>query len=294
MKVIIDTDPGHDDLVAIVMASELAEVVAITTVSGNAPLAETTANALVAVDLIGAEVPVFSGADRPRARAPHYPVAVHGASGLDGAPRPMTSRTLAGSDAAAAIVELADADTWLVPIGPLTNVAAALELDPGLAQRIAGISLMGGAIAMGNVTAVAEFNIWTDPEAADIVFRSGARLVMCGLDLTTQVRYDETWVDGLGHEFVAALLRRYLSGHRYGRGLGAPLHDPCAVVAVTHPELFEFADHPVVVECAGEHTRGMTVVDRRPGVAGATVSVARTVDAGEVLRLAADAIGRVR
>jgi len=293
VRFVVDTDPGHDDLIAIALADHVAEVVAITTVSGNAPLADTTINALVAADLIGFDGPVVSGADRPRSREPAYPVAVHGRTGLDGAPRPEPRRPPSGTDAAATIIDRADGDTWIAAVGPLTNVAAAIERDPGLARRVAGITIMGGAVAMGNVTPVAEFNVWTDPEAADIVFRSGARLVMCGLDLTTQVRYDEAWLDGIRHPYVAALLRHYLAGHRYREASGAPLHDPCAVLAVTHPELFRFADHPAAVECAGELTRGMTVVDRRPWAGGDTVSVATSVDAPAVLDLAAAAVNRL-
>ena len=290
MKFIIDTDPGHDDLIAIALAQRLGEITLVTSVSGNAPLDQTTTNALVSADLVGYSGPVIAGADRPRSRKPYYPTVVHGETGLDGAVRPQPSRAATPGDAVDALLRAADGETWLVAIGPLTNVAAALDRDPSFAKRLAGITIMGGAIAMGNASAVAEFNVWTDPEAADVVFQSGAPIVMCGLDLTTQLRYDEQWVASLQNRYVAALLGHYLANHRYLERAGAPLHDPCAVLAVTHPHLFEFGDYPVAVECDSKLTRGMTVVDRRPWAEGPTVSVALTIDAAGALSLIADAI----
>lgn len=292
MRFIIDADPGHDDLLAIATAHHVADIVAITTVSGNAPLSEVTANALVAADLVGFDGPVVQGAARPLRREPSYPTTVHGPTGLAGADRPRCTRTVDGTDAAGTILELSDPETWILAIGPLTNVAAAIERDPGLAGRIAGITLMGGAVDTGNVTPVAEFNIWTDPEAADIVFRSGARLVMCGLDVTTQVRYDGAWAASLDHPYLRALVEHYLRHHRYGR-VGAPLHDPCAVLAVTHPQWFSFASRSVQIETRGELTRGMTVVDRRPWAGEPNVAVAGSVQADAVLEAVRRAVAEI-
>ena len=267
MRFIVDADPGHDDLVAIAVARRSGHLSLITTVAGNAPLAETTANALVAADLVGFDGPVVSGAARPRARDAAFQPEVHGETGMAGAPRPPSTRGVAGTDAAAAIVEHADPETWIVATGPLTNVADALERDPGLAVRIAGITIMGGGVEAGGDPPVAEFNVRTDPEAAEVVLGSGARLVVCGLDLTTQVRYDDAWVGSIGHPYVRALLGHYLRHHRHVGVAGAPLHDPCAVLAVTHPHWFSFE------------------------TPSATLSVARTVDAGAVLALVRDVLG---
>ena len=266
MRFIVDTDPGQDDLVAIAVAQALGHISLITTVAGNAPLAETTANALVAADLVGFDGPVVSGAAGPR-RMASFQAGVHGETGLAGAPRPPSARRVAGTDAAGAIVEHAEEDTWILGLGPLTNVAAALEQEPALGRRVAGISVMGGGVTSPDrATPVAEFNVATDPEAAGVVLRSGARIVMCGLDVTTQVRYDEAWVASIEPPYVRALLDHYRRHHRYVDAPGAPLHDPCAVLAVTHPEWFSFEAHST------------------------TVSVARTVDAAAVLALVRDVL----
>lgn len=218
---------------------------------------------------------------------------MHGANGLGGAPRPLPTREPTPGNAATAIVEHAADDTFLVVLGPMTNVAAALDLDPSMPDRLAGIAFMGGAIATGNATPVAEFNVATDPEAAAFVLASGARLLMCGLDLTTQVRYDDGWADALARPYVAALLRHYLGRHRYGPP-GAPLHDPCAVLAVTHPHLFSSTPRPVAVELDGTLTRGQTVVDRRPWSGEPNVEVVETVDADAVRALVTGAVAALR
>ena len=265
MRFIVDTDPGQDDLVAIAVAQALGDIALITTVAGNAPLAETTTNALVAADLVGFDGPVVSGAAGPRGRDASFPTGVHGETGLAGAPRPPPARRVAGTDAAGAIVEHAEEGTWILGLGPLTNVAVALERDPSLARRVAGISVIGGGATTGDAT-VAELNLGTDPEAADVVLTSGARIVRCGLDVTTQVRYDDTWVASIEDPYVRALLGHYRRHHRYTDAPGAPLHDPCAVLAVTHPEWFSFEAQ------------------------SATVSVARTVDVAAVLALVRDVL----
>ena len=161
-------------------------------------------------------------------------------------------------------------DLWLVPTGPLTNVALALRLDPELPERLAGISLMGGSRTFGNTTAAAEFNILADPEAADAVFASGARIVMAGLDLTHQFRLGADDVAALRAlpspvgRFTADLLGYFLAAYERRSGqASAPMHDPCAVLALTDPGLFEREHLRVVVETRGRHTRGMTLCDQR-------------------------------
>jgi inosine-uridine nucleoside N-ribohydrolase len=191
-------------------------------------------------------------------------------------------------------------DVWLVPIGPLTNIAMALQRDPELPERIAGISIMGGSATVGNVTPTAEFNVWADPEAADIVFRSGALIRMCGLNLTHQLRTSDDLITELASigtplgDFVAGMFgflhdrMAELMGERR-----AALHDPCAVLAVTHPELLEFEPRSVRLELKGEYTRGMTVVDQRTTRRRhePNVEVAYRIDAERAMRLVMASIG---
>jgi inosine-uridine nucleoside N-ribohydrolase len=189
--IILDCDPGHDDAIAIVVAAQETELLGITAVAGNAPLDRTTHNALVMRELLGIDVPVHSGAVRPLIVEPSPAAAVHGVSGLDGADLPEPTRPLDSTDAVGFIVDTCRAreGTWIVAVGPLTNVALALRAAPDLISRIGGISIMGGG-SFGNRSAVAEFNIWADPDAASIVFgdagAAGRPLVMAGLDVTHQ------------------------------------------------------------------------------------------------------------
>jgi inosine-uridine nucleoside N-ribohydrolase len=290
--VLVDCDPGHDDVLAILTAARNADLVGITTVAGNAALEHTTRNALVTCELAGIEVEVHAGAAGPLSGPVRDATHVHGSEGLDGVAIPEPARAAAGHDGPGFIVERALHATglWIVAVGPLTNVALALQRAPEIAQRIAGISIMGGG-TFGNATAAAEFNIWADPEAADVVFRSGAPVRMCGLDLTHQVCADADFVapiERLGTpigDFVGGLLRFYMQRilELTGSDDLAALHDPCAVLAVTHRGLFELANHRVQVELDGTHTRGMTVIDRR--VARGPVEVAWSVDAGRAREL---------
>ena len=190
VPVIVDCDPGHDDAIALVVAARHTELLGVTTVAGNAPIERTTRNALVILDLLGHDAPVHQGAARPLLAAPVHAGYVHGESGLDGADLPEPERTVAGEDAVAFLVETARAreGLWLVPTGPLTNIALALRRAPDLPDRIAGISLMGGSATVGNRTAVAEFNIWADPEAAAVVFDYGGPLIQAGLHLTHELQ----------------------------------------------------------------------------------------------------------
>lgn len=271
-SIILDCDPGHDDAIAMLVAARHTEVLGITTVAGNAPLSATTRNAIIVRDLLGLDAPVHSGAERPLVREPKHADYVHGKSGMDGADLPEPSGPPASTDAVGFIIDTCRAHegVWLVPTGPLTNIGLALRAAPDLAHRIAGISLMGGG-TFGNRTAAAEFNIWCDPEAADIVFSYGGPLVMSGLDVTHQFQ-------ALPHriEMVRALpgrLARVLadllvffsgtySSRHHGIG-GAPVHDPLAVMALTHPELFTTRNAHVEIETTGHRTLGQTVIDQR-------------------------------
>jgi inosine-uridine nucleoside N-ribohydrolase len=295
--VLVDCDPGHDDVMAILTAAKYASLIGITTVAGNAALEHTTRNALVTCELAGIDVAVHSGAAGPLSGPTRDAVHVLGSEGLEGVEIPAPTRTISGEDAAGFIVDTARRfpDVWIVAVGPLTNVAHALQREPDLAQQVAGISIMGGG-TFGNATAAAEFNIWADPEAANVVFRSGARIRMCGLDLTHQVCADAEFISEIRAlatplaAFVSGLLDFYtqrileLAG---GGGLAA-LHDPCAVLAVTHPELFEFGSHKVRIELDGTYTRGATVIDRR--FREGPVEVAWGVDGVGALELIAQAV----
>lgn len=271
-RIILDCDPGHDDAIAIVVAARHTDLLGITTVAGNAPVDATTRNALVMRELLDLEVPVHRGAARPLLAPPRHAAYVHGESGLDGADLPEPRRPVDGDDAADFIVETCRAHegTWLVPVGPLTNIAIALRRAPDLAGRIAGISLMGGGL-FGNNTAAAEFNIWADPEAAAMVFEYGGPLVMSGLHLTHRLQATPERIaairalQGRLADILADLLDffsdTYVSRHHHLTG--APVHDPTAVLALTHPRLFDRRFAHVVVETHGQHTRGMTLVDLR-------------------------------
>ena len=272
LPIILDCDPGHDDAIAIVVAARHTNLLGLTTVAGNASLELTTRNALIMRDILGIDVPVHAGATRPLVSAPHYADYVHGQSGLDGPDLPEPSGPPASHDAVGFIIETCRANegVWLVPTGPLTNIALALRGAPDLAGRIAGISLMGGG-TYGNRTASAEFNLWADPEAAAMVFDYGGPLIMSGLDLTHQFRATPDRIEAVRAlpgrlAEVFADLFDFFSGtymRRHHHLDGAPVHDPCAVLCLTHPHLFERHASHVAIETAGNLTRGMTVIDQR-------------------------------
>lgn len=269
-RLVIDCDPGHDDAIALILAHRHAEVVGISSVSGNAPLAATTANALTVTALLDVDTPVVSGAARPLVGEPIHAAVVHGESGLGGVDRIAHDRTIAGDDAVGYLLDVAEPDITVVAVGPLTNLAHAIERDPTWVKRIAGISIMGGSTDVGNATRVAEFNIFADPEAAAKVFESGAEITMCGLNLTHQFQTNDALAARLRNADTpkatfAAQIFDYLHERMEtlnGRRASA-MHDPCAVLAITHPHLIETEPRAVAVELAGTLTRGMTVVDQR-------------------------------
>jgi inosine-uridine nucleoside N-ribohydrolase len=302
-RILLDCDPGHDDAVAIALALAHTDLVGVTTVGGNVDVAQTTANALAVLDLFGADVPVHQGLDEPiGGRRMTRGQMIHGETGLDGADVPRSTRAIAGDDAVGYLVDTirAEEGLWLVPTGPLTNVATMLTVAPDVIARLAGISFMGGSARAGNRTAVAEFNVWADPEAAAAVVDCGARLIMSGLHLTRQVPVTAALLDRLRSagdvpRLFAGLLGFYRDrcAERYV-GDGAALHDALAVLAITHPQLFTGEDRHVVVETAGSHTRGMTVVDERElrEPEPANCHVLMTVDAPAALDLVVTALAR--
>ncbi|MDC3402411.1 nucleoside hydrolase [bacterium] len=273
-RLLLDCDPGHDDAIAIVAAARYADLVGITTVAGNAPLERTTHNALVFRDLLGIDVPVHAGSPRPLVAELRAAAFVHGESGLDGADLPAPTTPLDSTDGVGFIIDTCRTvdDVWLVPVGPLTNIALALRTAPDIRQRIAGISLMGGG-TFGNRTPVGEFNIWADPEAAAIVFDYGGPLLMAGLDVTHQLQATPERITRIGQlagelagvlaDLLGFFSDNYLTRHDPGTMRGAAVHDPLAVLALTHPDLFARAARHVSVETQGGLTRGMTVIDER-------------------------------
>ena len=302
MRVVIDCDPGQDDAVALAVAAHRCELVGVVSVAGNVGLAHTTTNALALAQLLGLDertIPVHSGAAGPLVGETHDAAAVHGESGLAGAVLPPITRTVASEDGAGFLIEASrtEDEMWVIATGPLTNVALAIQRDPGFAARLAGITIMGGG-TVGNATPAAEFNVFADPEAAEIVLESGANLVMCGLDLTRQLHVTQAMVDEVEAlpnafgPFCAGFLQAYLDRVRHLTGASgeAALHDPCAVLAITDPELFTFHRRQVSVECHGRHTRGMTLVDQRPWAKGGNVEWAEHLDAAKATRLVIDAI----
>jgi inosine-uridine nucleoside N-ribohydrolase len=272
LPIILDCDPGHDDAIALVVAARHTNLLGITTVAGNAPLESTTHNAIVMRDLLGLDVHVHSGASRPLIAPPRHAGYVHGESGLDGADLPPPSGPPASRDAVGFIIDTVrnNEGVWLVPTGPMTNIALALRSAPDIAARVAGISFMGGGL-FGNRTPTAEFNMWADPEAAAIVIGYGGPLIMSGLDMTYQLQATPERIqqvrDLSGHlAATLADLLTFFSGtyvSRHEDMQGAAVHDPVAVMALTHPELFTRSFSHVMVETSGEHTRGMTVIDQR-------------------------------
>jgi inosine-uridine nucleoside N-ribohydrolase len=271
--ILIDCDPGHDDAIALLLAlaSPELELVGVTTVSGNQTVEKTTANALKVLEFVGrGDLPVARGADRPLVRERFVAAYVHGESGLDGPALPEPERGPVEEHAVDFLAERA-AGATLVAVGPLTNVGLLLARHPG--ARPERIVLMGGAIAEGNVTPAAEFNIWADPEAAARVFESGLDVTMVGLDVTHRAlllpeHAERLRAAGRTGTMVAELLDFYGEFHRATYDWpGSPIHDAVAVAHVLERGLVETAHRHVAVETGSELCRGRTVVDlwRRTG-----------------------------
>lgn len=271
-RMIVDTDPGHDDMVALILAHRFAEVVGITTVCGNAALEHTTRNALRLCELLGVDTPVHSGSAVPLEAPAEFAADVHGVDGLGGIPLPEATRGPASEQAVDYLLDSAAPDLWVVAIGPLTNIARVIMRDAEWLSRIAGLSVMGGSSHGGNVTPSAEFNIYFDPEAASTVFQANGNVLMSGLNLTHQVQVSRAEINAAREAGVDSPLARFVDLN-FARVITAiekltgtdeiAMHDPCAVLAVTHEEMFGFVPRNVSVELSGQHTRGMTVVDER-------------------------------
>ena len=307
IPLILDCDPGHDDALAIIVAlarPEL-ELLAVTTVAGNAGLEATTRNALRVLTLAGrSDVPVAAGAAGPLLRGLHVAANVHGASGLAGADLPEPAfrpRAEGAIELMRSILTASDEPITIAAVGPLTNIALLLRTHPELTERIASIRIMGGAITEGNTTASAEFNIWQDPEAARIVLDCGRPITLMTLDVTHQALVgaaDVARLDALGTRIgsVFADLLRYFSrfhAERYGWD-GSPIHDAVAVAHLALPDLVRTVPYRVDVETASELTRGRTVVDLH-GLTGRppNAEVGLAIDRVRFIDVLVDAVARV-
>jgi pyrimidine-specific ribonucleoside hydrolase len=283
--VIIDTDPGIDDAIAILLAlaSPELDVLGLTTVAGNTTLHNTTANAIRVLDLAGRhDIPVAAGADRPLIRTPWHAEDVHGADGLGGADLPAAQRQPIRTHAVdfiAGQLHASPVPVTLITIGPLTNIALLLALHPAAASRIGHVVMMGGSTGAGNITPTAEFNIWFDPEAAHRVFASNLPKTIVGLDVARQaiVRSEDLTrlqAGGRVGQLVTGLVDYY--SRYYQERHGTPdtcQHDALTVAHLIRPELVTTRRLNVTVEYGSDETRGTTVIGE-PLITGAAAHAA--------------------
>ncbi|MVM33133.1 pyrimidine-specific ribonucleoside hydrolase RihA [Spirosoma sp. HMF4905] len=275
LPILIDCDPGHDDAVMLMLAigSGLFDIKAITTSAGNQTQQKTLTNALKLKELLGSDIPIYKGCDKPLFRELIIADHVHGEMGMDGPilPEPtLKPEPTSAIEAMAAILINSDEPITFVPTGPLTNIATFLLAYPQLKPKIARISLMGGGGFRGNMTPTAEFNIYVDPEAASIVFNSGIPITMCGLDVTHKALVFQEDIErfrAIGNrsgKVVAELMDFFSIFYRSERPElegGAALHDPCAIAWLIDPTMFTSKSCYVDVELTGKLTLGTTVVD---------------------------------
>jgi len=302
LKLLIDTDPGVDDALAILMAHRHADVLGLSVAAGNVGLRHTVANALKLVDTIGAATPVFAGCATPLVRAAEDAAFVHGLDGFGDTAYVPSARRAEREHAAQAILRLSHEHAGqlvFVAMAPLTNLALALRLDPGLPQRVARLVIMGGAVTgRGNTSASAEFNVGFDPEAAHIVFSAWPRIELIDWELVTRhgIAFDvvERWLaaDNPRAQFFAAISRKTRA---WTRTRGRPkllVADALAIAVALQPDLVTRAeDHHIAIEIDGRLTRGATVVDweNRSGHA-ANTRIVLAVDQARFEALVASAL----
>jgi purine nucleosidase/pyrimidine-specific ribonucleoside hydrolase len=305
--IILDCDPGHDDAFAIMLAAAhpAIELRAVTTVSGNGSVDKVTENARRVCTMAGLlDTVIARGADQPLVADAEAAVEIHGESALDGAelPEPRVSLSpLPAVEQMVEIIESSDVPVTLVATAPLTNVATLLRDHPDTAAKLTGISLMGGSATRGNWRPYAEFNIWGDPEAAEIVVNSGLPIRLTGLDVTHQALATAAVLDELRaqntvlSQICVDLLLFFADTYRTVFGMpDPPLHDPLAVLAVAHPDWMTWQRCNVAIETTGRYTRGATVIDL-DGVTGAppNVDVARSLDVDRFWRLMLDSVAKL-
>jgi len=301
--IILDCDPGHDDAMAILLAAAnpAVELLGITTVSGNGSLEKVTYNALRMCAVANIVVPIAKGANDPLAGKASAAPTIHGATALDGAELPEPTfeiSQLSAVELIAKLVSECDRKVTLIPTGPLTNIAMFLQAHPELHDRIEHISFMGGSTERGNWTPYAEFNIWADPEAADIVMRSGLPLIMSGLNITHQALATPEILDRISAlntklaRTVVDLLQFFATTYREVFGMpDPPVHDPVALAIVIDASVARLVSAPVAIELHGELTRGATAVDLY-GTTGqaANVDVAIELDVEKFWNMMIDAL----
>ncbi len=287
MKVIIDTDPGHDDALAIMFAlkSKKLDIQAITTVAGNSTIENTTRNASYILKLLGrTDIPVYSGSPRPLKRKLIQAV-VHGKTGLAGVD--VKLQPCLSGNAVEKILQLVKENPGkitVIALGPLTNIATAILRDPKTMAKVQQIVIMGGAIAVpGNKNRVAEFNIFVDPEAADVVFKFPVKKVLVPLDACNEITMSLKEFSKIREvklrSAVLKMMQAYIANlSKRGFGKGALLYDPLAVYCALAPSACVKKPMDIAVETKGELTRGMTVMERRQGKAKSNVNVVTKID----------------
>jgi purine nucleosidase len=309
LPIIIDTDPGQDDAVAILLAlaSPEFEVLGITAVAGNVPLHLTELNARKICELAGRpDIKVYAGCDRPLLRELVTAEEVHGRTGLDGPDLPDPTMPLQPKHAVEFLIETLMArpahDVVLCVLGPMTNIATAMQKEPRIIPRVKRIVAMGGGyFEAGNVTPAAEFNIYVDPQAAELVFASGVPITLLPLDCTHQALTSRDRVEAFrsirnnSGPAVASMLDFFerFDEQKYGTD-GGPLHDPCVMAWLLKPALFQSRDVNVSIETQSELTMGMTVVDywrvtkRKPNA-----TYCRNIDAKGLFALLTERIAKL-
>lgn len=308
-KILLDCDPGHDDAVAMMLAwgNPSIELLGVTTVGGNQTLGKVTRNALSVATVMGMhDVPIAAGCRLPLVRPVEIAPDVHGDSGLDGVELPEPAVELDPRHGVDLIIETIMSNepgtVTLVPTGPLTNIAMAARKEPRIVERVQEVVLMGGGYHVGNWSAVAEFNIKVDPEAAHIVFNEKWPIVMVGLDLTHQaLATDEVAeriaaVPGSVSQFTLGLFTFFRKAYQDAQGFDfPPVHDPCTLAYLIDPTIVETVKVPVDVELNGSLTTGMTVADfRAPAPEDCHTKVATRLDAPRFWGLVVDAIDRIQ
>ena len=309
-KIILDCDPGHDDAVAILLAigNPNIELLGVTTVGGNQSLEKVTYNARAVLEKAHApNIPVHAGCARPIIRDPQVAATIHGETGLDGVELPEPTLPLDPGHAVNWIIDTIMSNEpgtiTLVPTGPLTNIALAARLEPRIVERVKEVVLMGGGVHVGNWSAVAEFNIKVDPDAAHIVFNEKWPVTMIGLDLTHQALCKpekQRMIEGIGTplaSFVSGLMDFFRKSYAENQDfVDPPVHDPCTVAYLIDPTVITTRRCPVDVELRGELTLGMTVADLRgpePSAEECHTQVAMKLDFDKFWNLVTDAIRRI-